>query len=159
MNQDKALREQLIGLMIVKQAHMTFEEAVEAFPLAQINTRPPNVDYTFWHLIEHIRLCQRDILDYIIDENYVDPTFPDDYWVDDSAEATPADWYASIDQFLADRQAFVDILNDPATDLFAPLPNSGERAHNILREIEICGAHNAFHIGEIGVLRQVMGLW
>ena len=65
----------------------------------------------------------------------------------------------AIDQFLADRQALVDHINDPATDLFAPLPNSGAHQHNIVREIEIIGAHNAYHTGEIGTLRQLMGLW
>ena len=51
------------------------------------------------------------------------------------------------------------IIQDPATDLLAPLPNSGERQHNILREINIIAAHNAYHTGELGILRQVMGLW
>ena len=28
------------------------------------STSAPNVDYTAWHLIEHLRLTQADILDY-----------------------------------------------------------------------------------------------
>jgi hypothetical protein len=153
------LRNQLVRMLTVRQAHMDFEDAVAAFPEAHINSRPPNCTYTFWHLVEHLRICQRDILDYIQSDDYHWPNFPDDLWPDASAETDHAGWQQSIAAFLADREALVAIINDPAVDLFAPLPNSGEHKHNILREINIIASHNAYHTGELGVLRQVMGLW
>ena len=153
------LRNQLCRMLVVRQAHMDFEDAVADFPAEHINTRPPHCDYSFWHLVEHIRICQKDILDYIADEHYAWPNFPDDLWPDKSAETDITGWNQSISQFFADRQALIDIINDPAVDLFAPLPNSGEYQHNILREINIIANHNAYHTGELGVLRQVMDLW
>ena len=156
---DHELRTQLANLLTVRQAHMDFADSVADFPMAHINTRPPNCAYTFWHLLEHMRICQRDILDYIQADEYRWPTFPDDLWPDAAATTDAAGWQRTIDAFLADRQRLVEIVRDPAVDLFAPLPNSGAHGHTILREIHIIAAHNAYHTGELGVLRQVMDLW
>lgn len=155
---DEELRKQLARLLTVRQAHMVFEDVVADFPPEHINTRPPNCAYTFWHLIEHMRICQSDILDYIQSDDYKWPDFPDDLWPDEAAQTDVAGWQESIARFLADRQALVDIIEDPDVDLFAPLPNSGERRHTIVREINVIASHNAYHTGELGILRQVMGL-
>ena len=159
MNTDEVLRQQLVNLLTVRQAHMDFADAIADFPEQEINTKPANCNYTFWHLLEHIRICQKDILDYIQSTNYHWPTFPDDLWPDESAKTDATGWQQTIDQFYADRQALLNIINDPKVDLFAPLPNSGEHRHNILREINIVASHNAYHTGELGILRHVMGLW
>ncbi|GAB4451309.1 MAG: DinB family protein [Anaerolineae bacterium] len=159
METDRELRTQLARLLTVRQAHMDFEDAVADFPAGEINTRPPNCDYTFWHLLEHLRICQRDILDYIVAEDYHWPNFPDDLWPDRDATTDLAGWQQTIAAFLADRQQLVDLVTDPAVNLFAPLPNSGAHRHNILREINIIASHNAYHTGELGVLRQTLGLW
>lgn len=159
INNDKELRNQLVRLLSVRQAHMDFEDAVADFPLEHINTRPANCDYTFWHLLEHMRICQRDIVDYIVADDYLWPDFPNDLWPDITTVTDPAGWQRTIEQFYADRQELVQIINNPTIDLFAPLPNSGEHEHNIVREINIIAAHNAYHTGELGILRQVMGLW
>lgn len=159
MVENPALRAQLVNLLTVRQAHMDFADAVAGFPVDQVNTRPPGCDYTFWHLLEHLRICQRDILDYIQAADYRWPNFPDDLWPKETAVTDAAGWQSTIDRFLADRQALVAIINDPAVDLFASLPNSGDYQHSIVREIHIIAAHNAYHTGELGILRQVMGLW
>jgi len=158
MNPDQALRDQLVNLLLKRQAHMIFEDAVANFPLAHINGRPPGVDYSFWHLLEHLRICQHDILDYIRNPAYQELNFPDDLWPAKDAETDAAGWQQTITQFLADRQALVDIVQNPATDLYAQIPHGWE-GHNILREILVVADHNAYHLGELGILRQVMGLW
>ena len=155
---DSATRQQLVNLLLEQQAHMSFENAAADFPEAHFNTHPPNVEYTFWHLIEHLRLCQWDILDYIVNPDYVTPEFPKGYWPEPNATTNPAGWHKTIAQFIADRQALVDMVNNPATDLYAQIPH-GYPGHNILREILVVADHNAYHIGELGILRQVMGLW
>ena len=158
MNHDLALQEQLTNLLLQRQAHMLFEDAVANFPEEHINTRPPNLDYSFWHLLEHIRICQYDILDYICNPGYSAPDFPVGLWPEKNATCDLAGWNATIEQFYADRQALVEIIKHPETDFYAPIPH-GWDGHNILREILIVADHNAYHIGELGVLRQVMGLW
>ena len=156
---DQELRNQLVNMLIVRQAHMDFEDAVANFPQAQINTKPANCEYMFWHLLEHLRICQKDILDYIISDHYTELAFPTGLWPDRAALTDKAGWQETIEQFYADRQQLVSLINDPNTDLFAPLPNSGEHRHNILREINIIASHNAYHTGELASLRGVMGLW
>lgn len=154
---DRMLRRQLGELLDGVGAHMPFEEAVADFPDAAINDRAPNVEYSPWQLLEHIRLTQLDILAYVRDRDYVERDWPTDYWPAPDATATRSQLQATIDGFLADRAELRAILLDPATDLFAVLP--GTPGHTVLREVRIAADHNAYHIGEFAVLRQVMGTW
>ena len=156
---DKELRHQLVRLLTVRQAHMDFEDAVKDFPMSEINTKLPNCDYTFWHVLEHIRICQIDILEFIVSDNYKWLNFPDDLWPARDAITTPEGWQQTIDQFFADRQALVDVINDPARDLFERLPNNRDKEINILREIHTVASHNAYHTGEIGIARHILGIW
>ena len=156
MNEEQ-LRKQLAELLDGVGAHMPFEEAVADFPEAAMNDRPPNVDYTPWHLLEHLRLTQVDILEYVRDADYVEREWPHDYWPEPNAVATADQWDETISHFLADRAELRATLMDPATDLFAVIP--GSPGHNLVREIRIDADHNAYHIGEFAILRQVMGTW
>lgn len=151
------VREQLARLLDGVDAHMTFEEAVSEFPDEAINARPPNVPYTPWHIVEHLRLTQWDILDYVRNPGYVEPRWPDDYWPARDAQASAAQFAASVEGFLADRAALRELVLDPHTDLVAPIPHTP--GHTILREIRIVADHNAYHVGEFAILRQVMGTW
>jgi hypothetical protein len=138
-------------------SYMTFDDVVADFPMAHINTRPPNVPYTPWHLIEHIRIAQRDILDYIRDRHYRLPKWPDDYWPDPSAQADAKAWRKTVAAFRQDRAALEKIAANPRIALDAPLPYA--RQHTHIRELLIVAEHNTYHIGELAILRQVMGTW
>ena len=151
------LRQQLFRLLDGVDAHMSFEEAVRDFPDRAMNERPPNVGYTPWYLVEHVRLTQADILDYLTNPAYVEPEWPREYWPDPSAIATRADWDSTIAGFLADQAAIRALVADDDRDLFAVIP--GTPGHTLLREVRIVADHNAYHVGEFAVLRQVMGTW
>jgi len=151
------LREQLLELLDGQGAHMPFEAAVAAFPDDAINRRPPNVPVTPWHLLEHIQIAQRDILHYIRDREYLEPSWPEGYWPAPDATATPEELARTIAAVRADQQALHDLVADPATDLTATIP--GTPGHTILREIRLLSDHTAYHIGEFAILRQVMGTW
>ncbi len=155
---DQQLRAQLVNLLTLPQAHMTFEDAIRDFPADHINTRPQGVEYTFWHLLEHLRICQWDILDYIRNPNYQHMAWPREYWPEPSAVTNEAGWNNTAALFLADRAALVALVQDPQTDLYRPIPH-GYDGHNILREILVVADHNAYHIGELGILRQIEGIW
>jgi hypothetical protein len=154
---DDILRQQLLQLLDGRGAHMPFEAAVAEFPDEAINRRPPNVPYTPWHLLEHIRIAQADILDYIRNRAYLAPNWPEEYWPARDALATPQQFAGTIARFEADRAALHDIVADPATDLLAVIPDTP--GHTILREIRVIADHNAYHVGEFAILRQVMGTW
>ena len=157
MDRDRRLREQVVGLLRGGNAHMGFDEAVADFPAALVNARPPNVGYTFWHLLEHLRLAQADILEYVTRADYRERAWPDDYWPPREAQATTAQWDESVAAFRRDLDALVAIVADEATDLFGAVPSHAE--HTILREALIVADHNAYHVGELGILRQVEGAW
>ncbi len=157
MISDEILREQLLGLLDGEDAHMPFEEAVADFPAAAINARAPNVAYTPWHLLEHLRITQRDILEYVRKPGHASPDWPEGYWPAPDALTTPEGFAATVASFRADQAALRAVVADPATDLFAVLPRTP--GHTILREIRIVADHNAYHLGEFAILRQVMGTW
>jgi hypothetical protein len=154
---DPAFRGELVRLLEGDDAHMRFEEAVADFPDEAINSFAPNLTYTPWHLVEHLRITQRDILDYVVDPAYEERPWPSGYWPARDAIATPSQFAASVAAFIADRDALRDLATNPATDLLAPMPHAP--AHSIAREIRIAGDHCAYHVGEFAVLRQVMGTW
>ena len=151
------LREQLLELIDGRGAHMPFDAAVKDYPADAINRRPPDVLYTPWHLLEHIRIAQWDIVDYIRNRAYLAPDWPEEYWPAGDAIATPEQLAQTIEGFMADRQALHELVADPGTDLLATIP--GTPGHTILREVRVIGAHNAYHIGEFAILRAVMGTW
>lgn len=152
-----ALRAQLSRLLAGRDAHMDFLDAVANFPDDAINRRPPNVDYTPWHLVQHVRITQWDILEYMRDPSHVSPEWPVGYWPDPSAAATPEDFRDSVAAFERDRASLQAIVADPDRDLLAPLPHTP--GHSIAREIRIVADHTAYHTGEFAILRQVMDTW
>lgn len=157
MNRDGRLRDHLVRVLRGGNAHMPFAEAVAEFPEAQINTRPPQVDYTFWHLQEHLRMTQADILAYLTTADYQAPAWPRDYWPARESRATKPEWDASVAAFQRDLEAIISIAADDGTDLFGTVPSHDE--HTVLREVLIVADHNAYHIGELGILRQVTKAW
>ena len=157
MDSDQILREQLIQLLRSRNAHMPLESAVADFPMEAINKRPPNVPYTPWHLLEHIRITQWDILEFIRNPKHVSPAWPKGYWPEQDADAEPSDWNKTLHSYGADLDALEEMVRDPKTDLFTPIPHGD--GQNILREILTVADHSAYHTGEFAILRQVMGTW
>lgn len=154
---DDRLREQLIHLLDGRHAHMTLEDAVAGFPPEAINEAPPNVPYTPWQLLEHIRIAQWDILEFIRDPEHVSPDWPDGYWPARSRQADLQAWENSVERLLADREALAAIVRDPDVDLSAPLPHAPD--YTVLREILVVADHSAYHLGELGMMRQVLDAW
>lgn len=151
------MREHVLNLLAGRGAHMTFDEAVANFPPEAINERPPNVPYTFWHLIEHLRICQWDILEFVRDPEYVSPEWPEGVWPAPGAETDWAGWNHSLEQFRNDLEEVKAFVADESIDLLAELPHAP--GYTYLREALLVADHNAYHVGELAILRQVMDLW
>lgn len=158
MDTDNALRDHLLALLRGRQAAMTFDDAVADFPPDKRNAFAPNVIYTPWHVIEHMRITQWDILDYMRNPNYQHKSWPKDYWPARDAMADDAAWTRSVETFRRHLDLVREIVSDPQTDFYAPILH-GSRGHTILREVLLVADHNAYHIGELGLMRQVLGAW
>ena len=157
MKEEKVVRDELLALLDEGNAHMTFAEAVEDFPLDRINTMPPNTPYSFWHFVEHIRIAQWDILEFIRNPGHVSPVYPEGYRPQPEERADADRWRQSVDSVLADLAALRRLVEDPETKLFAPLPHAPE--YTVFREVLVAADHNAYHVGELALMRQVSGLW
>ncbi len=148
---DAELRRHLLELLDGRSAHIDIETALRGFPIEKMNTRIENSPHTAWELLEHIRLAQWDILDFSINPEYRERTFPDDYWPKEAG--TEQSWKASIAQVLADLHAMRDLVREEKNDLFAPFPwGSGQ---TLLREAMLIADHNAYHLGQLMLLRRM----
>ena len=156
-DQDAIVRAQLVERLKGRGARMPFEEAIEDFPMEQINARFPNGTYSAWGLVEHLRRAQADMLDYVTNPDYVHGEWPKDYWPGENETASAEDWTASVNGFFSDLEAFITIVEDAETDLYEPIKWAPE--HSILRSILIICDHNAYHLGEFAIMRQVMETW
>ncbi len=154
---DSTIREQLVSFLTTAQAHMTFAESVADFPMDRINDFPPNIGYTPWMLLEHIRLTQIDIIDFMIDPKYKEPKWPDDYWPKKEIRADKKMWKETFKGYKNDLEKLVKYIKHPETDLSMRVKNGN--GQTVIREILLVIDHNSYHIGEFGILRQIMGTW
>lgn len=154
---EHTLRETVAKFLVGGQAYMPFAHAVADFPPDLINTFPPNVEYSFWHLLEHLRISQSDVLDFCRNPKYKEITWPDDYWPKKDAKATLPVWKKSITDFEKDLKMMETLVFDPSVDLNAKIPHGDGQTY--LREAILVAEHNAYHIGEFAILRQVMKAW
>jgi hypothetical protein len=149
---DRELRKTLIELLEGKSAHIDIESALKDFPLDRINDKPAGSPHTAWQLLEHIRIAQADILDFSTNADYRERKWPDDYWP--NAEGTPEKWNASVTQTLADLQSVRDLISDESTDLFAKIPHG--TGQTILREALLVADHNAYHLGQLVLIKRML---
>jgi hypothetical protein len=152
-----ALREHLLYLLRGGGAHLDFDKAVAGLPAGLRGAKPPGQPHTPWRLLEHMRLAQWDILEFSRNPAHVSPPFPDGYWPEGDAPPDEDAWDRSVAAFRADLKAMQDLVTDPRADLFAPLPH-GE-GHTLLREALLVADHNAYHLGQLVLLRRLLGAW
>ena len=157
MTNESVLREQLLKLLQGGNAHISFDNVIEDFPIDMINERALNVQYTPWHLLEHIRIAQWDILEFVRNATHISPKWPDGYWPMVDQTADEMKWQETIDGFRSDMEELQAIAADLSIDLTAPIPHAPD--YTVLRELLLVADHNAYHIGEFAILRQVMGTW
>ncbi len=154
---EKALRDQLVSFLTGAHAHATVLDTVKDFPMDKINTKAPNSTYTPWRLLEHIRITQWDVLNFVQNPQYEEMKWPDEYWPKAGVKATPAMWKKTLADFKKDLNAFVTIVQNPKTDLYNKIPHGD--GQTILREALLIIDHNSFHLGEFSILREVMKTW
>jgi hypothetical protein len=151
------VREQIIKLLQGGQAHLTLEEAIKDFPPKLRGVKPEGAEHTAWQILEHIRIAQNDILEFSRNPKHVSPAWPEGYWPKTEGPPSDAAWkksLGSIKKELAEMQALVE---NPKTDLYAKIPHG--TGQNILREALLVADHNAYHIGQLVLLRRLLGAW
>jgi hypothetical protein len=157
MSDDKPLRDQLLALLRGGNAHAGFDATVADLAPEHRGVRPEGTPHSAWQLLEHLRIAQRDILEFSRDPQHVSPKWPDGYWPKDPAPPGETAWDESVAAFSRDNQALQDRVADPKNDLHAPLPwGDGQ---TLLREALLAADHNAYHLGQLILVRRLLGAW
>jgi hypothetical protein len=157
MTNENQLRKELLHLLGGGNAHLGFDKAVAGLPVKLRGAKPMGLPHTPWRLVEHMRICQWDILRFSIDPHHVSPEFPEGYWPEGDAPPDSEAWDRSIAAFQADLQAMMDLVGDPNTDLFTPLSHG--QGQTILREALLVADHNSYHLGQLVTVRRLLGAW
>jgi len=155
--QEASLRRHLDELLAGGEAHADFETAVRGVPEALRGARPRGVDHSLWQLLEHLRIAQRDILEFSRNPKHKSPDWPSGYWPSDPAPPDKNAWGESVRAFRSDLKAMCDLVADKKTDLFAPIPHGD--GQTILREALLVADHNAYHLGQLVLVRRLLGAW
>jgi hypothetical protein len=153
----KSIIDEVSFLITKGNAHVSFEQAVKGIPVDMLAVIPEHLPYNIWQLTEHIRITQWDILEFCLNPNHKSPKWPDGYWVSATTKPDEQQWMNSLKQVKEDREKFLELLKNPATDLYKPLEHG--TGQNILREALLIADHTAYHTGEIIVLRRLLHLW
>lgn len=153
----RIIRRQLVELLGGEGAHVTFDDAIKGLPPKLRGAKPPGQPHTPWRLLEHMRIAQWDILEFSRNAGYPSPKWPEEYWPATDAPPKSVDWNNSVRRFRADLKAMQQLVADPTVDLFAPIPHG--QGQTLLREAVLVIDHNAYHLGQLVMLRRLLGAW
>ena len=157
MSDDQAIRDHVLKLLKGRQGHVNFETVLANLPEEFQGKKPEGAPHTPWQLLEHMRIAQWDILEFSRDSKHVSPKFPEGYWPHSEAPSDDDTWQKSVTALGADLQAMADLVADPSTDLYAPIPHGS--GQTILREALLLADPNAYHLGQLVLLRRLLNIW
>ena len=157
MNTEQGVRKELTEYLENERTHIDFAKAMRDLPEKLINKKPKGLPYTFWGLLEHVRIAQHDMIEFIQTAECEKLDWPKDYWPSPKTKATKAMWKQSLAAIATDIEALKDIIQDPATDLFAPIPWG--HGQTIFREAIQIIDHASHHLGQLILMRRLEGNW
>lgn len=152
--QTDLLREQLLIALKGDQSHLDFASALNDFPAGSRGEKPPGAPHSAWQLLEHLRIAQRDILEFSRNPKHKSPQWPEGYWPAVEAPPDAQAWDASVEAFTKDARAFAKLVQDEDGDLFKPFPHGD--GQNLLREALVLAAHNSYHLGQLVFLKKIL---
>lgn len=153
---DRPLREHILYQLKDGGAHADFDSAMGDWPVQLAGVKVANFPHTAWMLLEHMRLAQWDILEFSRNAKHVSPKWPEGYWPASEAPASEKAWKASMAAFKKDFRTMEQFAANPKVDLYARIPwGDGQ---TVLREVLLVADHNAYHLGQLVMLRKSIGI-
>jgi uncharacterized damage-inducible protein DinB len=132
---------------------------VDGIPADRRGAHAPGFEHSPWQLLEHLRLAQKDLLDFCVNTRYAHTQqWPDDYWPRSPEPPDAAAWTGSVAAYQADRDKLKEVAKDAKVDLFALVP-TGKGQQTYLRTILVAVDHAAYHVGQIVAVRRALGIW
>jgi hypothetical protein len=157
MTNDKSLRKHLLDLLNGGGAHANFETAIKDLSADLRGTRPKGAEHSPWEILEHMRIAQWDILEFSRNSKHISPEFPAGYWPSSQAPPNDKAWDKSVNAFRADFKAMTELVASESTELFARIPHGD--GQTLLREALVLADHNSYHLGELVLVRRLLGAW
>ena len=157
MPNESALRQHVVDLLTKEHAHAGFEAAIKGLPANLRGRRPKGAEHSPWEILEHMRIAQHDILDFTVNPKYKELAWPAEYWPKNKAPATAAAWNRSVQAFRKDLKKMCALVAAESTDLFQKIPHGD--GQTILREALLIADHNAYHVGQLVLVRKLLGAW
>lgn len=151
------LRTHIVNSLKGGQAFIPIEKAIANVDPKIRNVRPNDHLHSIWEELEHLRIAQEDIYQYMIDADWESPEWPDNYWADPATNVTDKIWEKTHSGFLKDLNDVIKLVENPDIDLLKVIPYT--KSHTYLRECLILIEHNAYHIGKIIDIRKALGDW
>jgi uncharacterized damage-inducible protein DinB len=141
-----------------EQAHTSLEHAVKDFPRDLRGQRPEGYPHSAWELLEHIRITQRDLLDFCQNPDYREELeWPRDYWPASPAPGSASAWTRSVNACGKDREALAKFATDSDIDLTSRIPRGTGQTY--LRTLLVSLDHASYHVGQIVAVRRLLGAW
>ena len=156
MNQDESLRTHLAKTLDWEDAHARFDAAIQDVQPADRGIQLNGLPYSLWQILEHIRITQHDILDFCRSPNYHEPK-AEEYWPSTPEPPTADAWDECIASIRRDRSEMNQLALDPRIDLYATIPHGTGQTY--LRELLLVADHNAYHVGQLVLIRRLLGIW
>ncbi len=154
---DSALRKNLLELLDGGIAFVTLQAALKGLQPAHRGVRPATSSHSVWEELEHMRIAQTDILRYTLDPSWRSPQWPEGYWPDPQTRLTTAMWTSTTRRFFADVDQLKSLVRNRRIDLTAEIPHGEGRTY--LREVLLAAEHNAYHAGQIVLIRKLLSDW
>ena len=151
------VRSVIARLLDWEDAHAGFDKVVGGLPVELRGRVPAGLPYSPWQLLEHLRITQHDILDFCVNPEYEELSWPDDYWPKSAAPQSARAWDESVASFRTDREALKQLALNPSINLLEKVPAGTTQSY--LRELLLVADHTAYHLGELVVVRRALGAW
>jgi DinB superfamily len=154
---DKQLREQLVKMIDWNEAHTDFSSAVANLPAKLRGRVPKGFPHSAWQLLEHIRIALWDMVEFSSNAKHESPKWPEGYWPKEPAPPSEEAWEQSVKSVRENLDAMRKLISDSKHDLFAPIPHGS--GQTLLREALLVADHNAYHIGQLVLVRRALEAW
>ncbi len=157
MDNEHTIRQQLSENLHGRNAHVDFDGAIANLPDELWGEVPDTLPYSVWQLVEHLRIAQWDIVEFSDNPSHKSPAWPDGYWSKETGPKNIKTRNESVDQVRYDLDRMISMVMDFDNSLYKPFPHGN--GQNLLREAMLVANHNAYHIGQIIVVRRLLGSW
>lgn len=152
------LKQHLLNLLDFEGAHVGFDKAVQGLATELRGKKVKGFPHTAWQLVEHMRIAQWDILEFSRDANHVSPKWPEGYWPQSLGPTSDAAWKKSIAAFGNDLDEMKKLVAEADEQkLYERIPHGD--GQTLLREALLVADHNSYHLGQLVMLRKILGAW